>query len=122
MKGKRLAVPIFGHQVPIIEDVAVDPEFGSGAVMICTFGDKTDVYWWKQHHLELRKAIDRKGVMTAIAGPYVGMSSGACREAILRDMEKAGILKRQEELRTAGGDLLAVQDPDRDPPPSASGS
>lgn len=111
MKGKRLAVPIFGHQVPIIEDVAVDPEFGSGAVMICTFGDKTDVYWWKQHHLELRKAIDRKGVMTAIAGPYVGMSSGACREAILRDMEKAGILSRQEELEQRVGTCWRCKTP-----------
>ncbi len=111
MKGKRLVVPIFGHQVPIIEDVAVDPEFGSGAVMICTFGDKTDVYWWKQHHLELRKAIDRKGVMTAIAGPYVGMSSGACREAILRDMEKAGILSRQEELEQRVGTCWRCKTP-----------
>src|SRR5690554_5499030 len=34
MKGKKLTVPIFGHEVPVIEDVAVDPEFGSGAVMI----------------------------------------------------------------------------------------
>ncbi len=103
MKGRELHVPIFGHQVPVIEDVEVDPDFGSGAVMICTFGDKTDVYWWKQHDLGLRKAIDRKGVMTAVAGPYAGMSAEACREAILRDMEAAGILSRQEELEQRVG-------------------
>ncbi|NLZ29831.1 MAG: class I tRNA ligase family protein, partial [Methanomicrobiales archaeon] len=103
MKGKELDVPIFGHQVPVIEDVAVDPDFGSGAVMICTFGDKTDVYWWKQHDLGLRKAIDRRGFMTSIAGPYAGMSAEACREAILRDMEEAGILSMQEELEQRVG-------------------
>ncbi len=68
-KGKTLTVPLFGHNVPVITDEAVDPEFGSGAVMICTFGDKQDVYWWKQHNLDLRKAIDSSGKMTAIAAP-----------------------------------------------------
>jgi valyl-tRNA synthetase len=97
--------------VPVIEDAAVDPGFGSGAVMICTFGDKTDVYWWKQHKLDLRKAIDRKGVMTAVAGPYAGMSSEACRKAILRDMEKAGILKRQEELEQRVGTCWRCKTP-----------
>ncbi len=109
--GKKLTVPIFGHDVPIIEDVAVDPEFGSGAVMICTFGDKTDVYWWKQHGLDLRKAIDRQGVMTATAAPYEGMTSETCREAILADMEKAGILKRQEELEQRVGTCWRCKTP-----------
>ena len=111
MKGATLAVPIFGHRVPVIEDVAVDPEFGSGAVMICTFGDKTDVYWWKQHSLDLRKAIDRQGVMTAVAGPYAGMSSDACRKAILEDMEEAGILKRREELEQRVGTCWRCKTP-----------
>ncbi|KAF5032491.1 Valine--tRNA ligase [anaerobic digester metagenome] len=111
MKGATLAVPIFGHRVPVIEDVAVDPEFGSGAVMICTFGDKTDVYWWKQHSLDLRKAIDRQGVMTAVAGRYAGMSSDACRKAILEDMEEAGILKRREELEQRVGTCWRCKTP-----------
>ncbi|NLA31570.1 MAG: valine--tRNA ligase [Methanomicrobiales archaeon] len=110
-KGKRLRVPIFGHEVPIIEDVAVDPEFGSGAVMICTFGDKTDVYWWKQHHLDLRKAIDRQGIMTGTAAPYAGMSSEACRKAILKDMEEAGILSRQEALEQRVGTCWRCKTP-----------
>ncbi|MFA7562803.1 MAG: valine--tRNA ligase, partial [Methanoculleus sp.] len=111
MKGRKLAVPIFGHDVPIIEDVAVDPEFGSGAVMICTFGDKTDVYWWKQHGLDLRKAIDRQGIMTATAAPYEGMTSEVCREAILRDMKEAGILRRQEELEQRVGTCWRCKTP-----------
>ena len=111
LSGKKLTVPIFGHEVPVIEDVAVDPEFGSGAVMICTFGDKTDVYWWKQHDLDLRKAIDRQGIMTATAAPYEGMTSEACRETILCDMEKAGILKRQEELEQRVGTCWRCKTP-----------
>ncbi|MDD1712831.1 MAG: valine--tRNA ligase [Methanoregulaceae archaeon] len=98
LKGNQLTVPLFRHKVPVITDTAVDPAFGSGAVMICTFGDKQDVHWWKQHNLELRKAIDRAGRMTSIAGTYEGLRSDECREAILADMQKAGILKRQENL------------------------
>jgi len=103
MAGRNLTVPLFGHRVPLITDPAVDPSFGSGAVMICTFGDKQDVHWWKQHKLELRKAIDRQGRMTAIAGKYAGMKSADCRKAILEDMKEQQILTRQEPLEQRVG-------------------
>ena len=98
LKGRTLNVPIFGHPVPVVEDEAVDPAFGSGAVMICTFGDKQDVHWWKQHNLALRKAIDRRGRMTMLAQKYEGMTAAECRKAILSDMKEQMILRRQEEL------------------------
>ena len=59
--------------------------------MICTFGDKQDVHWWKQHNLALRKAIDRQGKMTAIAGKYEGLNTTECRAAILAEMKEQGI-------------------------------
>ncbi|MCQ8893215.1 MAG: valine--tRNA ligase [Methanolinea sp.] len=111
MAGRELIVPIFGHRVPLIADPAVDPEFGSGAVMICTFGDKQDVHWWKQHKLDLRKAIDRQGTMTSIAGRYAGMKSGECREAILEDMKKEQILTRQEPLEQRVGTCWRCKTP-----------
>ncbi len=95
---RSLKVPFFGHVVPMIVDEAVDPDFGSGVVMICTFGDKQDVHWWKKHNLELRKAIDRQGRMTGIAGVYAGLTTQECKKRILEDMAKEGILIRQEEL------------------------
>jgi valyl-tRNA synthetase len=101
--GKTLKVPLFGYSVPVITDGAVDPEFGSGAVMICTFGDKQDVHWWKQHQLDLRKAINTSGRMTSIAGPYEGLTTKECRERILADMKEQGILNRQENLEQRVG-------------------
>jgi valyl-tRNA synthetase len=98
LKDKKMKVPLFGHDVPVVQDEAVDPAFGSGAVMICTFGDKQDVHWWKQHNLALRKAIDRQGIMTGIAGKYKGLNTSACRAAILADMKSHNILHRQEKL------------------------
>jgi valyl-tRNA synthetase len=103
LKGKTLQVPIFHHPVPVVQDEAVDPAFGSGAVMICTFGDKQDVHWWKQHNLSLRKAIDRRGRMTALAKNYEGMTAAECRSAILADMKEQKILKKQEDLNQRVG-------------------
>ncbi|HWQ65661.1 MAG TPA: valine--tRNA ligase [Methanospirillum sp.] len=109
--GKTLKVPIFGHDVQIISDEAVDPSFGSGAVMICTFGDKQDVIWWKTHGLPLRKAIDKTGTMTTLAGRYSGMSSGECRREILADMESQGILIRQQPLEQRVGTCWRCKTP-----------
>lgn len=111
LKGKTLTVPLFSYPVPVVEDEAVDPAFGSGAVMICTFGDKQDVVWWKSHNLDLRSAIDQKGVMTSICGKYTGMKVKECREAILSDMKESGILKTQEELPQRVGTCWRCQTP-----------
>ncbi|MEN6611188.1 MAG: valine--tRNA ligase, partial [Methanoregulaceae archaeon] len=108
---KSLKVPLFGHSVPVIEDEAVDPTFGSGAVMICTFGDKQDVHGWKQHNLPLRRAIDRRGRMTEVTGKYTGMTSRECRDAILADMKAQDILKRQEKLEQRVGTCWRCKTP-----------
>ena len=101
--GKTLKVPLFGHDVRIIADEQVDMTFGSGAVMICTFGDKTDVFWWKKYNLPLRKALAPNGTMTSICGKYAGMTAKDCRAAILEDMKKEGILIRQTPLHHSVG-------------------
>jgi valyl-tRNA synthetase len=94
----EVKVPVFGHKVLVIADKNVDPAFGTGVVMICTFGDKQDVRWWVEHSLPLRKAIDKTGKMTELAGKYSGLSTEECKKAIIGDMKNAGILYKQEEL------------------------
>lgn len=96
--NSKVSVPIFGHKVKVIADKEVDPSFGTGVVMICTFGDKQDVRWWSQHSLALRKAIDRSGKMTELAGRYAGLSVEECKKAIIEEMKKQGILYKQEEI------------------------
>ena len=111
LKDRTMKVPLFGHDVPVVLDEAVDPAFGSGAVMICTFGDKQDVHWWKQHNLALRKAIDRQGRMTEIAGKYKGLNTTECRVAILADMKAQDILLRQEALAQRVGTCWRCKTP-----------
>ncbi|MHC1593356.1 MAG: valine--tRNA ligase [Methermicoccaceae archaeon] len=101
--GKTLKVPLFGHEVRVIADEAVDPSFGTGVVMICTFGDKQDVRWWKQHSLALRVAIDRTGRMTEIAGKYVGLTVDECKRAVVDELKKEGFLYDAQEVEQSIG-------------------
>jgi valyl-tRNA synthetase len=96
--GKTVRVPIFNYEVPVLSDPVVDTSFGTGIVMICTFGDRQDVRWWMQHHLPLRQAIDREGKLNAIAGPYQGLSVTDAKNKITEDMKDEGIIFKQEPL------------------------
>ncbi|MDD1661325.1 MAG: valine--tRNA ligase [Methanomicrobiales archaeon] len=111
LHGKELTVPFFGQRVPVLQDGAVDPTFGTGAVMICTFGDKQDVHWWKEYNLPLRKAIDRRGMMTGIAGRYAGMKVGDARKAIVGDMKKAKLLRAEKRITQRVGTCWRCKTP-----------
>ncbi|SFR31829.1 valine--tRNA ligase [Halogeometricum limi] len=90
--GEEARIPLFGQEVPIIEDERVDLETGSGIVMCCTFGDQTDIEWYQAHDLDLRIAIDESGTLTDVAGEYSGLSSEDARERIVSDLDDAGAL------------------------------
>jgi valyl-tRNA synthetase len=96
--GKKVQVPLFDYEVPVLYDSAVDTKFGTGVVMICTFGDKQDVRWWVEHDLPLRQAIDREGKMTEISGKYTGMTIPQSKDSITSDMKEKGIIFKQEPL------------------------
>ncbi len=93
-----LLVPVFDKEVKIVEDDAVDPEFGSGIVMICTVGDKEDLNWVFKYKLPIEMSIDEEGHMTAICGKYQGKPLGEARKEIIKDMQAEGLLIKQEPL------------------------
>jgi valyl-tRNA synthetase len=64
--GKGAITPVFHVPVPILADPRVDPQKGTGIVMVCTFGDATDVDWWREHGLPLRQIIDRSGHLVPV--------------------------------------------------------
>ncbi len=96
--GKYAIVPIYGQKVKIVADEKVDKEFGTGAVMICSVGDKDDLEWIYKYHLQFLDAIDEEGKMTERAGKYAGMSVEEARKAIIEDLKKEGLLIKQEEI------------------------
>ncbi len=96
--GMKVRVPTTDYEVEVIADEDVDPDYGTGAVMICTFGDRQDVKWWKKHNLELRMILDRNGRLNEKAGKYAGMTTLEAREAILEDLAREGRLLKQETV------------------------
>ena len=93
-----LVVPLFNKEVKIVEDEAVDPNFGSGIVMICTIGDKEDLKWVFKYKLPIEMSIDEAGCMTEICGRYKGMKIEEAREKVIDDLKKKNILIKQEPL------------------------
>ena len=84
--GKTVRVPLFNQEVTVYPDSDVEQEFGTGVVMVCTFGDKTDVTWVNRHKLEVKKAINEKGQLTEICGKYAGKKSDDARKEIISDL------------------------------------
>ncbi|MFN2129150.1 MAG: valine--tRNA ligase [Anaerolineae bacterium] len=94
--GERAVVPLFGQVVPILTDPAADPAKGTGAVMCCTFGDVTDVMWWRTHELPLIEALDQHGRLTPAAGPFAGLPVSEARHAVVAALDREGqLLSRQ---------------------------
>ena len=93
-----LVVPLFNKEVKIVEDDSVDPNFGTGIVMVCTVGDKEDLNWVFKYKLPIEMSIDEEGCMTDICGKYKGMKIIDARKAVIEDLEKENILLNQEPL------------------------
>src|SRR5262249_55189990 len=71
--GKYALTPLFRARVPIFPSALADPKKGTGILMVCTFGDATDVHWWREQGLELRQVLGRDGRLTSIEfgiGPF----------------------------------------------------
>ena len=96
--GKRIQVPLFGFTVPVLEDDKVELGKGSGVVMCCTFGDLTDLEWYKKHNLEFKEAILQNGTMSSICGKYAGMTIMDARKAIISDLIEQGHMIKQEKI------------------------
>ncbi|MCH7910833.1 MAG: class I tRNA ligase family protein, partial [Candidatus Hydrogenedentes bacterium] len=75
--GKNAITPLFSVPVPILADVKADPEKGTGVVMVCTFGDQTDIEWWRDFNLPLRQVLDRNGHLRPVTFGEDGWESTA---------------------------------------------
>ncbi len=94
--GKAIETPL-GKKVKIFSDVDVDKEFGSGAVMVCTFGDKQDVVWAYRHSLPIIDAIDDAGRLIN-AGEFTGLKLKEAREKIMEKLQGEGKVEKAEQL------------------------
>ncbi len=98
LQGATLLVPPIGKEIQVYPHPAADPEFGTGAAMICSYGDTTDIQLFRELALNPVAAIDEEGRMTAAAGAYEGMTVVEARHAITSDLEEAGVIEKVEEI------------------------
>jgi len=96
--GNKIHVPTTGRTVEVITDDLVNPEFGTGVVMICTYGDKADVKSVVKHNLPVIMCVDDKGRMTQNAGRYAGMTTEEAKKVIVEDLKNEGLLEKTEPI------------------------
>ena len=93
--GSTVTTPAFGVEVPVRAHELADPEKGTGIAMICTFGDTTDVTWWRELDLDVRAIINRAGRINPEPPP--GLDSETGRAAYARLAGKT-IFSAQAEM------------------------
>jgi valyl-tRNA synthetase len=96
--GKKITVPLVNRTVPIIGDEAVDPDFGTGVVQICTYGDKEDVKTALKHKLPVIALLTENGRITENGSKYAGLTVNQARKATVKDLATAGLLEKTEKL------------------------
>jgi valyl-tRNA synthetase len=101
--GKKVILPVVNREIPVIADPYVDVEFGTGCLKITPAHDFNDFEIGLKHGLEQIKVIDEAGRMNENAGPYRGMDRFECREKIVEDFERDGVLLRIEDYRHVVG-------------------
>ncbi len=110
--GTTVTSPLFGVEVPVVAHTAADPEKGSGVVMCCTFGDLTDVIWWRELQLPNRTIIGRDGRILPDAPEWISTESGRELYASLAGKTTFSARELTVEALKASGDL------DGDPKPT----
>ncbi len=109
--GKEVVVPIFGQKVPIMEDKLVDVSFGTGIVMICTFGDTTDIDWWKRFKLPLRVCVTEDGKLNELGGKFEGISIEKAKKKIIEELNSLGRVIKKEPLQQTVGSCWRCSTP-----------
>ena len=113
--GTRALTPLFGSAVPVVSHPLAEPEKGTGIAMICTFGDITDVTWWRELSLPTRVVIGRDGTIApskwgepgwesrdveaaaAAQGELAGMSAKRARKQVVEMLGESGNLLREPQ-------------------------
>src|SRR5271170_7005988 len=96
-------VPLFGYEVPVLADQDVDLNYGTGLMMVCTFGDSEDVLRWRRDHLALRLVVGPGGRLGELAGQFAGLTVTQGRSAIVRALDEAGLLVSSVPVRQVVG-------------------
>ncbi len=103
--GQTVTSPVFGVEIPVLAHQAAEPDKGAGIAMCCTFGDLTDVQWWRELQLPVRTVIGRDGRLHAETPEWItgdaattayaglgGKTTFSAREAMVAMLRESGDL------------------------------
>jgi valyl-tRNA synthetase len=109
--GTEAITPLFGARVPVKAHTLADPEKGTGIAMVCTFGDITDVVWWRELKLPVRAVIQANGTLAPVAWGTAGWASEDAGRAQAAYDQMAGLSAKKAQavaarLLAESGDLV----------------
>ena len=97
--GKKVSVPLYEFSVKIYSDQFVDPGKGTGAEMVCTFGDQNDVDLWRKYSLDTRMIIDSNGRMKGDTFVRAGITTTEARKIIVEHLKSNGFVTKSERKK-----------------------
>ena len=96
--GKEVILPLFNRKVPILTHHSAKPDFGSGVVMVCSYGDQNDVQVFRELNLKEIISIDKNGYTTLFAGNYKNLKLKHARQKIIEDLRSQGFIEKEENI------------------------
>jgi valyl-tRNA synthetase len=99
--GTNVVTPLFGVSVPVKAHALADPEKGSGIAMICTFGDTTDVTWWRELKLPVRAVVQPNGALGPVTWGQAGWESTDASRAQAAYDQLAGLSAKKAQVKIA---------------------
>ncbi|MEM4490546.1 MAG: valine--tRNA ligase [Desulfurococcaceae archaeon] len=99
LEGRNAINPLYGHVMPILKHDMVDPEFGTGLVMICSYGDHDDVAMFRDLKLDPFVIVNKDGILTEDAGPLAGLTIKEGRSKAVQLLEEKGYIVKKERIR-----------------------
>jgi valyl-tRNA synthetase len=97
--GTTAVTPLFGARVPLVAHRLADPEKGSGLAMICTFGDVTDIIWWRELRLPVRTVVGHDGRLHPVAWGEPGWEVVDAERAHASYGDLAGLPSQKARVR-----------------------
>ena len=103
LRGKKVIVPLVNRVVPVIEDDYVDMQFGTGCLKVTPAHDVNDYMLGEKHHLPSIDIFNDNGTISEAGELYIGMDRFDVRKLILKDLDAAGLLEKEEDYTNKVG-------------------
>lgn len=99
LRGKHAIIPLYGEEIPILTHRAVDPEYGTGLVMVSSYGDWTDVMMIQELELRPKIVVTSDGKMNKNAGFLEGLPIREARKKIAARLEEEGLIEKKIRIQ-----------------------